>query len=215
MDRKTLAGITFSTFSRTNRKGAFGKVWELRGVIMAFIQGDVIKIDETIDAIWPVGSIYLSVNNINPGTRLPGTTWELWGSGKVPVGVNTSDSSFNTPEKTGGSKTHTLQENEMPSHKHSLSGASAEISGTTGTESQAHNHMYWGDATPGTSYVWRYSSLGVSNAAGFLTGGENQTHTHDFEGTVDLSGDTGNKGSGLAHNNLQPYITCYMWKRIA
>lgn len=27
-----------------------------------------------------------------------------WGSGRVPVGINTSDSNFNTVEKTGGSK---------------------------------------------------------------------------------------------------------------
>ena len=26
---------------------------------------------------------------------------------------------------------------------------------------------------------------------------------------------TGNRGGGQAHNNLQPYITCYMFKRIA
>lgn len=24
-----------------------------------------------------------------------------------------------------------------------------------------------------------------------------------------------NTGEGQAHNNLQPYITCYMWKRVA
>lgn len=26
---------------------------------------------------------------------------------------------------------------------------------------------------------------------------------------------TGSAGGGLAHNNLQPYITCYMWERTA
>ena len=40
----------------------------------------------------------------NPG-NLFGGTWVAWGSGRVPVGVNTSDSDFSSPEKTGGSKT--------------------------------------------------------------------------------------------------------------
>ena len=26
---------------------------------------------------------------------------------------------------------------------------------------------------------------------------------------------TGNSGSNTGHNNMQPYITCYMWKRMA
>ena len=55
--------------------------------------------------IYPVGSIYMSVSSTNPGT-LFGGTWVAWGAGRVPVGINTSDSDFNTAEKTGGAKTH-------------------------------------------------------------------------------------------------------------
>ena len=34
-------------------------------------------------------------------------------------------------------------------------------------------------------------------------------HTHT------ISGSTAATGGGGAHSNLQPYITCYMWKRTA
>lgn len=52
----------------------------------------------TFSAIYPVGSIYMSVNNTSPAS-LFGGTWQSWGSGRVPISVNTSDSEFSTVEK--------------------------------------------------------------------------------------------------------------------
>lgn len=67
-----------------------------------------------IDLIYPVGSIYISANNVNPSTIFGGT-WEqlkdkfLLGSGDTySVGI------------TGGEATHTLTIDEIPSHKHDL-----------------------------------------------------------------------------------------------
>lgn len=58
------------------------------------------------------------INSTNPGTVFGFGTWELWGSGRVPVCVNTSDSNFNSVEKTGGSASHSLTVSEMPHHRH-------------------------------------------------------------------------------------------------
>lgn len=51
--------------------------------------------------IYPVGSIYMSVKNTSP-SDLFGGTWEIWGSGRVPVGVDSGQTEFSTVENPGG-----------------------------------------------------------------------------------------------------------------
>lgn len=157
------------------------------------------------DIVYPIGSIYLSVNNINPGTIFGGT-WVSWGSGQVPVGVNTSVSQFATVEQAGGEITHTLTTAEMPSHDHSISGGAC----TTGSGG-SHNHTYGVTVHPAVGFT-----LG-SNGYSTVTGDNQNTssngnHSHSVPAHAH---DIGNTGGGQAHNNLQPYITCYMWKRTA
>ena len=153
-----------------------------------------------IDAIYPIGSIYMSVNNVNP-SELFGGTWVAWGSGRVPVGVNTSDSNFNTVEKTGGEKTHKLTVSEMPSHSHSVSGST----NTTGahTHGTGSNNFWIGSDTNNIASGTSTGRTTISKTA------SDGAHSHTVSGTADAT------GGGGAHNNLQPYITCYMWKRTA
>jgi hypothetical protein len=76
--------------------------------------------DELIDAIYPVGSIYISTSSTNPGTTFNRGTWEAFATGRTLVGIDTSQSEFNTVEETGGAKTHTLTINEIPAHTHGI-----------------------------------------------------------------------------------------------
>ena len=129
----------------------------------------------------PVGSIYISVNSTNPGDKFGGT-WVAWGSGRVPVGIDTSQKEFNGVEKTGGEKTHKLTVSEMPSHSH---------------DNVYHNGAWTGTYTPSNDI--NSAEYGAWGKANLRAGG----------------GGTINTGGGNAHNNLSPYITCYMWKRTA
>ena len=149
-------------------------------------------------ALYPVGAIYMSTANVNPSTFITGTTWVAWGSGRVPVGVDTSDTSFNTVEKTGGEKTHTLTESEMPAHKHT--GTESTSLGNTkpqlGASATVSKETIIADFTRTTEEVVIYESAATTPA--------NNTLTVDHGITA---------GGGQPHSILQPYITCYMWKR--
>lgn len=69
-----------------------------------------------LNMVYPIGSIYMSVNSATPAT-LFGGTWERFSKGQVLVGVNEDDTDF-AAGKTGGEKTHKLTVTEMPSHTH-------------------------------------------------------------------------------------------------
>ncbi len=57
---------------------------------------------------FPVGSIYTSVTSTNPATTLGYGTWTAFGTGRFLVGVDTSDTDFDTVMETGGSKNATI-----------------------------------------------------------------------------------------------------------
>ena len=63
-----------------------------------------------IDKIYPVGSIYMSatMSTAEQVHSALGGTWVKWGAGRVPVGVDPSQTEFDTVEETGGEKNHTL-----------------------------------------------------------------------------------------------------------
>lgn len=151
-----------------------------------------------LNLIYPVGSIYMSVKNASPETFLGGT-WVAWGSGRVPVGVDTSDTSFDTVEQTGGEKTHTLTESEMPEHKHTGTGLEA-IGKSFGTVSE-------GEVTGGT-YTADFTLTNTATLTSYSDGKYDLTSTVKVPHGIAIGGDK-------AHNNLQPYITCYMWKRVS
>ena len=80
-------------------------------------QPTIPDVSTILNSIYPVGTIYTSVSSVNPSTFFGGT-WVAFGSGRTLIGVDTSDTDFNSVEKTGGEKTHTLTIDEMPSHNH-------------------------------------------------------------------------------------------------
>lgn len=119
-------------------------------------------------AIYPVGSIYMSVNSTDPST-LFGGTWE-----RIQGRFLFAADSAHAAGSTGGEETHTLTVDEMPSHSHKLN-----IDSSTGS------------------------------------GVKHNTVTHAFSITSQLNLETENVGGDNPHNNMPPYLSVYMWQRIA
>ena len=140
----------------------------------------VLDVESNFLAAYPIGALFWTTVSTNPGT-LYGGTWAAWGGGRTPVGVNTADSDFNTVEKTGGEKTHTLSVAELPAHSHDLTMR------RTANYNEVFTADYYGDPVGGTGFQM------------------------DITGKAYVA----NTGEWHPHNNVQPYITCYIWKRTA
>ena len=168
------------------------------------------NLDKTsiLDFVYPVGSIYMSVDPRNPKDFLGGT-WVEWGAGRVPVGVNSSDTDFDTAEKTGGEKTHRLSVDEMPWHDHSGTNSTVETQ-TIHTRPTGGALLPLGIST----YTVKYD-VNEQTQEYMVSPAGGQTLSVDNGTVINSQYGVRPNGLGVAHNNLQPYITCYMWKRTA
>lgn len=195
-------GVAIGKVSESDNTFEVAENWDVK------VYGMLLKeyIQQFAKTMYPVGSIYLSVSSTNPSTYFGGT-WVAWGSGRVPVGINTLDSNFNVVEKTGGASAVTLTASQMPSHTHTFTGSS-----TTTNSAGGHTHNIGRD-TDGGSGSSRYTvhKAGASGAQGTSPTSSAGAHTH----TLTPKGKNANTGGGGSHTNLQPYIVCYMWKRTA
>jgi microcystin-dependent protein len=139
------------------------------------------------------------------------TGWALCnGSGGTPdlrgrfvVGFDLSDPDYNTVGETGGAKSVTLTEAQMPAHTHAVSG--------TTNNTGAHIHTFRTIST-GVEGSPALSGVPLETAIGERVVTQSTTdsagaHTHTVSGTAALA------GGGTAHENRPPYYTiCFIIK---
>lgn len=172
-----------------------------------FTASDVgaIKKSDLLDFVYPVGSIYMSVNNVSPQTFLGGTWTSINGRFLLGAGANTAntDNTYGSlaanqinrsVNEQGGEVKHSLTTTEMPSHNHTID----------------HTH----DTAKTANSSIMALSYGSSNSYNGIGGKSFSTSTRDVV-VPKYSGNSGSTGSGVAHNNMPPYLAVYMWKRTA
>lgn len=170
---------------------------------------------------FPIGSVFMNINNIDPKNYWQGTEWERIAQGRTLVGVNESNALFDAPQKTGGDyDAHTISHNhggntgDESEHKHHIaSGGSQSGGGFVGANAGVENNS-------GFSYVNSVSGEGVSAGYGSIPGylySSADTYKGDpntYKGEAHHHGISTDGISGK-NKNIQPYITTYMWKRIS
>lgn len=145
----------------------------------------------TLNSAFPVGAVYITFDNNNPGNFLGGT-WVQFGQGRTMIGQGTgndgsTEMSF-TASAQGGEYKHVLSLNEMPSHAHKPHGWN--IITSKGANTGLHNLTYLGDNN-------RTGNVG--------------TFRDDYEQNRYGS----YVGNNEPHNIVQPYLVVFFWRRIS
>lgn len=184
-----------------------------------------------LDYFHPIGDIKMTVVNTNPGTIIGGT-WVAWGSGRVPVGVDTGQTEFDTVEETGGSKSVTLTaaQSGLVGHNHTQNAHTHTQNAHNHTE---NSHSHATTVVTGGSPNNPGSNIGGSQTGSVggvyaTNGGSGYTVLQMSSTTPTINNETATNQNSTAsnnaisdadasssHTNLQPYVTCYFWKRTA
>ena len=181
------------------------------------------KIDSVLSKAYPVGAIYCSTMKTNPNDLFGFGTWEYIEQGRVLL----SQGDKYSAGSTGGAETHVLTTQEMPKHNHG--GDTSEGGGHThtGTAQEAGEHTHNG-------YLYYFNNAGTGQYKGINYNASLKVRPHvqsSYDVDVKTSGahnhtiaidSAGNhthtinqEGGGQAHNIMQPYLSVYMWKRVA
>lgn len=165
-------------------------------------------------AAWPVGSIYISATATNPKDLFGFGTWQQFAPGRVLVGYGvgndgTDSINYNTVLAQGGKYYHTLTTGEMPAHSHPH-----DIGGRA-LSNGAHYHQFMGDdGLAAFNYKEKWVDYDARSHGG--NGGIYRTTTDGaHEHSLQITGGIQTQGGNQKHNNIQPYIVVYMFRRTA
>ena len=141
-------------------------------------------------AMYPVGSVYITYNNVNPGTFLGGT-WVQFGQGRTLVGEGTgndgSTSMSFTANSTGGSYKHNHIYGIKVNEYYSI---------TSNLGVRKPDGSWQGGIKDGTGHAYFNNCSQAANK-------ELNTDTYKIESNTSNSG------------TIQPYIVVFFWRRTA
>lgn len=151
--------------------------------------GDSFKINDKniFDMIYPVGSIYISINNVNPSVMFGGTWEQIQDMFLLGAGSTYSAGS------TGGEANHTLTQSEIPSYP--IGNLPEIVPGN-------HGNLANGGIDATNLVETSPTNPGLKSNGNGITSGTQYSYTIYSNGGV------------KPHNNIPPYLAVYIWKRV-
>lgn len=193
------------------------------------------SLDDLKKALFPIGSVYITMTNTNPGTFLGGT-WQQIAGGRTLIGASASY----VAGTMGGTETQdiTLTSANIPSHTHTVTvtqdsaGAHSHTRGTmniTGSLLVRNNRNSGYAAGPGPTGAFtegstKYRSEGNADdnmndkvynfdASRSWSGSTSSVAAHSHNVKVSVA-NTGS-GNSFSISHVQPYLVCYFWQKVA
>ena len=181
----------------------------------------------SFDQIYPIGSIYMSVNSTNPGTLFGGTWQEI--PGRFLVGAGDNNASGNealnlAAGATGGEKDHLLTGDESGNPELTHSVTQAKYTLADHTHRTANSMIVYNNASANSARM-ATSGSGTKISLNSTYATQQSTHNLDTYGanTTPVMSPSTNASvtkhskadASDAHNNMPPYLAVYIWKRTA
>lgn len=200
--------------------------WSALDTLLDAMQTQIAALEAAAEARKiPVGGLYLSTTDTDPATTLGYGTWAAHAAGRALIGVGNNGERNWTAGLTAGAENVTLTEANMPNHQHA---GNVTVSGVTNTPTLSggidiprQNTDEENILSNASGIVTRVpgSTTNLNKLANSGAGADRMriaidaSHSH----TVVASGafTTDLRGGNTAHNNVQPSIGVYVWRRTA
>lgn len=169
------------------------------------------------NAMWPVGSIFMTVDSRNPSAILGFGSWDKFAQGRVIIGTGTTTDANNETrtvanEAKGGAYFVKLSDKNTPAHSHAVGTLKIEDSGAHDHTIDARLHDY--AVVNGNSWVVPLGDIAGEDKRFRSTIGAKTTAGSGAHGHA-LTGETAVYGKGESFDIIQPFIACNIWVRKA